>query len=296
MQPPKRATRSTARSATLKNRRPRAVPAAQLVDEGGLARPITDIPEDRNFIAALARGLAVLHAFSDRKRNMSIADVSHRTGIPRAAARRSLHTLERLGYLLEDDAHRYLLRPKVLTFSHAYLSGTPLALLAQPVLDRLSDRIHESSSLAVMEGDEIIYVVRSSSSRIMSPALNVGRRLPAYCTSIGRILVAHRPDADIDAYLSRAQIQAFTPHTVTSRAALARIFRAARQSGYATADDQMEPHFRTIAVPVRNTLGAVVAGINVIIPNERVSIEQMESRFVEPLRLAAQELSACLLP
>jgi len=130
----------------------------------------------------------------------------------------------------------------------------------------------------------------------MSPALNVGRRLPAYCTSIGRVVLAFRPDAEIAAYLARGQFQAFTPQTVTSRTELARLFKLARQAGYATADQQMEPHFRTVAVPVRNTTGAVVAGINVIIPNERLTIDAMASRFVEPLQAAAQELSACLLP
>jgi len=238
----------------------------------------------------------VLHAFTDRKRHMSIADVSHRTGIPRATVRRSLHTLERLGYVLEDDTRRYFLRPKVLTFGHAYLSATPLALLAQPVLDRLSERIGESSSLAVVEGDEIIYVARSTSSRILSPALNVGRRLPAHCTSIGRIVLSHLPDADLDAYLGRVQFRPFTPQTVTSRDELRRILKAARQSGYASADQQMEPHFRTLAVPVRNMHGVVVGGINVIIENERMTIAQMASQFVKPLQHAAAELSVGLLP
>jgi IclR family pca regulon transcriptional regulator len=272
------------------------VGGAPALDETGLLPSITDIPEDRNFVSALARGLAVLHSFSDRKRHMSIADVSNRTGIPRATVRRSLYTLEKLGYVDEDDARRFFLRPKVLSFGHAYLSATPLALLAQPVLDRLSDKIHEPCSLAVMERDEIIYVARSTSSRIMSPALNVGRRLPAYCTSIGRIVLAFRPDADLENYLARVQFQAFTPHTVTSREELRRMFKSARQAGYATADQQMEPHFRTMAVPVRDTLGAVVAGINVIIQNERWSLPQMASRFLAPLQAAAGELGGCLLP
>jgi IclR family pca regulon transcriptional regulator len=129
----------------------------------------------------------------------------------------------------------------------------------------------------------------------MSPALNVGRRLPAYCTSIGRVVLAHLPDKDVSDYLSRAQFRAFNPQTVTSREELRRILKAARQAGYATADQQMEPHFRTIAVPVRNRLGAVVAGINVIIPHERLTVQQMATKFFDPLRIAAEELSLGLL-
>lgn len=294
---PVRALQSkTLKKPVAKSSRPVSDGRTPALDDGGLLRSITDIPEDRNFVSALARGLAVLHSFSDRKRRMSIADVSNRTGIARATVRRSLYTLEKLGYVVEDESRRFFLRPKVLAFGHAYLSATPIALLAQPVLDRLSDKLQEPCSLAVLERDEIIYVARSTSSRIMSPTLNVGRRLPAYCTSIGRVVLAQHPDSDLEAYLARVQFHAYTPHTVTSREELRRVFKTARQAGYAIADQQMEPHFRTMAVPVRDTLGAVVAGINVIIQNERLSAQQMTNRFLAPLQLAAGELGMCLLP
>jgi len=273
-----------------------AAGAALPPDDGGLLRCIAEMEQDNDFVTALARGLAVLNSFSDRKRHMSIADVSHRTGIARATVRRSLYTLAKLGFVHEDESRRYVLRPKVLTFGHAYLSGTPMALLAQPVLDRLSETIQQSCSLAVPEGDEIIYVARSNSSRILNPVFNVGRRLPAYCTSIGVIAWAYRPEAELEAYLARGRFIAFTPNTVTSREELRTLFKAARQAGYASSDQQMQPHFRTLAVPVRNTVGTVVAGMNVIIPHERLSIQQMIAKFVEPLRIAAAELSTALLP
>jgi IclR family pca regulon transcriptional regulator len=227
---------------------------------------------------------------------MSIAQVSHLTGIPRAAARRSLHTLAKLGFVTMDEARRFYLRPRVLSFSHAYLSASPIAVLAQPILDRLGESLREAVSLATLDGDEIVYLARSATSRIMSPTLNVGRRLPVHCTSIGRIVLAHATPEEIEDYLARNQFQAFTPYTVTSREALRQILKAARQSGYATADQQLEPHFRTLAVAVRDTHGSVVAGINVIIPDERVSMEQMAARFLDPLQAAARELGSCLLP
>src|SRR4029077_6119207 len=129
---------------------------------------------------------------------------------------RSLHTLSKLGFVAADDARRFYLRPRVLSFSHAYLSTSPLAVLAQPILDRLSERLHEACSLGILDGDEIVYLARSASSRIMSPALHVGRRLPAFCTSIGRAMAAPLPPEERDAYLARARFHPYTEHTLTS--------------------------------------------------------------------------------
>ncbi len=181
-----------------------------------VAAKIAAFGDDPDFVTALARGLGVLLALSDKKRRMSIAQVSHRTGIPRAAARRSLHTLEKLGFVAADDARRFYLRPRVLSFSHGYLSASPIAVLAQPILDRLGDSLREACSLAMLDGDEIVYIARSSSSRIMSPALNVGRRLPAYCTSIGHVMLAHLPQDELNDYLAHARFHPYTDYTPTS--------------------------------------------------------------------------------
>src|SRR6185369_2481193 len=177
-----------------------------------VAETIARFGDDPDFVTSLARGLAVMLALSDKKRRMSIAQVSLRTGIPRAAARRSLHTLSKLGFVAADDARRFYLRPRVLSFSHAYLSTSPLAVLAQPILDRLGEKLHEACSLAILDGDEIVYIARSASSRIMSPALNVGRRLPAYCTSIGHVMLAQLPEADLAAYLARVRFHPYTEY------------------------------------------------------------------------------------
>ena len=261
-----------------------------------VAETIAQFGDDPDFVTALARGLAVMLALSDKKRRMSIAQVSHRTGIPRAAARRSLHTLSKLGFVAADDARRFYLRPRVLSFSHAYLSTSPLAVLAQPILDRLGEKLHEACSLGILDGDEIVYLARSASSRIMSPALNVGRRLPAYCTSIGHAMLAHLPAHELDGYLTRTRFYPYTEHTLTSPEKLRAVLREVRESGFAFASQQMEARLCTLAVPVKDIGGNFVAGMNVILQGRLVTAGEMAARFAQPLQDAASELGSLLLP
>jgi IclR family pca regulon transcriptional regulator len=274
----------------------RTTGAPTLFDPDTLAsETIAGFGDDPDFVTALARGLAVLLALSDKRRRMSIAQVSHRTGIPRAAARRSLHTLAKLGFVAADEARRYYLRPRVLSFSHAYLSASPLAVLAQPILDRLGDKLREACSVGILDGDEIVYLARSTSSRIMSPALNVGRRLPAYCTSIGHVLLAHLPEPELGDYLSRARFHPYTEHTLTSPAKLREVLQAVRDNGFAFASQQMEPRLCTLAVPVRDSAGHYVAGMNVILQGRLASPADMAAQFFRPLHEAALELGSLLI-
>lgn len=246
---------------------------------------------DRDFITALARGLAVIMAFTNQQRQLSIAQISYRTGITRAAVRRYLHTLEVLGYVDCQDGRRYSLRPKIVSLGHAYLSGMSLAHWAQPVLDRFSQTMDEACSLAVLDGLDIVYVARSASSRILSPSLNVGGRLPAYCTSIGLVLLAHLQDGPLEDYLSKVRFTPYTSHTITSVPALKDALAQVRAQRYAVADQQIEIGLRSIAVPVRNSVGKVVAGINALLPVARLSVAQMEARLLPPLLSAAEELT-----
>jgi len=259
------------------------------------AETIARFADAPDFVTALARGLAVLLVLSDKKRRMSIAQVAHRTGIPRATVRRSLHTLEKLGFVGADEAQHYYLRPRVLSISHAYLSSSPLAVLAQPILDRLSDALREACSLAILDGDEIVYLARSSSSRIMSPALNVGRRLPAYCTSIGQVLLAHLPADELDAYLAHARFHRYTDYTITTAERLRATLKAIQSSGYAFASQQMELRLCTLAVPVRDAGGHYVAGINVILQGRLLPAAEMAEQFFRPLHDAAMELGSLLV-
>jgi len=260
-----------------------------------VADAFADYRDDPDFVTSLARGLAVMLAFSTKRGRMTIAQVSQCTGIPRAAVRRSLHTLATLGFAAVDESGHFHLRPRVLSISHAYLSTSHLPLLAQPVLNRLGDTLNEACSLAILDEGEIVYLARSASSRIMSPALNVGRRLPAYCTSIGQVMLAHLPPSELDDYLQRARLHRYTEHTVTSTKQLLALLKKVRDAGHAVASQQMESRLCTLAVPVRNTSGRFVAGMNVIL-RRPLPERDMVGRFLEPLQSAAAELGSLLLP
>ncbi|MET0963294.1 MAG: IclR family transcriptional regulator C-terminal domain-containing protein [Noviherbaspirillum sp.] len=251
--------------------------------------------EDADFVTALARGIAVMQALADKRRRMSMAQISHITGIPRAAVRRSLLTLSRIGFVAEDEGRRFYLRPRILSLSHAYLSATPLAVFAQPILDQLGEQLQEACSTAVLDGDETVYLARSSSSKLISPNINVGRRLPAYCTSIGRVLLPSLSTDELDTYLSRGKFYSYTDQTVTAPAELRRIVAQAREAGYAYAREQMEPRICSFAVPVRDASGYYAAGINVILQGRLMSEEDMAAKYYQPLYQAAQTLGALLV-
>ncbi|MGH8854070.1 MAG: IclR family transcriptional regulator domain-containing protein [Telluria sp.] len=252
-----------------------------------------DALADPDFMTTLARGLAVIRAFSDARRPQTIAQLSQQTGIPRAAVRRCLHTLRQLGYV-DAEMNNFSLRPRILTLGYSYLSSTPLTVSSQPCLDGISRTLNESSSLAVLDEDEVLYVARSATSRVMSVSLSAGSRLPAYCTSLGRVLLAHLPQAEQDAYLARVVLRPKTEHTVTDPARLREILARVRHDGYAINNEELELGLRSIAVPVRGASGRVLAALNVGAQAARVSPERMLAEFLPVLRTGAQELSVLL--
>jgi IclR family pca regulon transcriptional regulator len=197
-----------------------------------------------------------------------------------------------LGYVGHDtDRKTFSLRAKVLTLGFAYLHSTPLAALAQPVLDTVSERLHESSSLAVLEKDEVVYVVRSRTSRrIMSVDLGVGSRLPAYCTSLGRVLLAGLSPADLQAYLLRTEPVRHTQHTIVAREKLRAAIEAAKRDAFAVVDQELEIGLRSIAVPLRDDQGRTVGAINAGTQAYRVSLPDLERVFLPVLREAADDL------
>lgn len=258
------------------------------------AKRIEAFTGDPNFMTSLARGLAVIHAFQERKRHLTIAQISHRTEIPRAAVRRCLHTLMKLGYVT-NDGRVYSLLPKVLTLGHAYLSSTPMAVTAQPILDRLSEQLHEACSMATLEGDEILYIARSATpQRLISVDLSVGSRLPAYCTSMGRILLAALDDAALDDYLSHADLQVKTSRTLHTAQDLRANIEEIRLQGWVIIDQELEVSLRSIAVPLKDSAGQVLAALNVGTHVGRVSRQELENRFLPILLEASQELSTRL--
>ncbi len=258
------------------------------------AKRIQAFTGDPDFMTSLARGLAVVQAFQERKRHLTIAQISHRTEIPRAAVRRCLHTLIKLGYAT-TDGRTYSLLPKVLTLGHAYLSSTPLAVSAQPYLDRMSEQLHEACNMATLEGDDILYIARSATTqRLISVDLSVGGRLPAYCTSMGRILLAALDDASLREYLEHADLHAKTSRTLHTPEALLECLQQVRRQGWCIVDQELEQGLRSIAVPVYDASGQVLAALNVSTHAGRVSCGELEQRFLPSLLKASSELSAQL--
>ena len=268
-------------------------PAPQSAVPVPLVAQLSGFGGDPNFMTSLARGLLVIQAFSHRKRQMTISQLSKRTGLSRASVRRCLYTLSKLGFAGSDDGRSFYLRPRILSLGHSYLSSMPLASAAKPVLEHLSRILHESCSIAMLDGLEIIYVARESVTRIMSIDLGVGSRLPAFCTSMGRILLANLPPTELEVLLQRVEFTQYTGRTVKSAEKLRQMLQVVKRDGYSIVDQELELGLRSLAVPIQSPAGRVVASLNVGTHAHRVSIQDMQTRFLPHLRAAAQEL--CLL-
>ena len=262
---------------------PAPSPSAQIDALGG----------DPNFMTSLARGLAVIQAFSQRKRQLTVSQISNKTGFSRAAVRRCLYTLAKLGFAGSDDNRHFFLRPRILALGHSYITSMPLATAAQPVLEHVSHLLHESCSIATLDGLEITYIARANVTRIMAIDLGVGSRLPAFCTSMGRVLLADLAPEVLEERLGRVQFTRHTEKTIVSAEKLRQVLRLVQRNGYSIVDQELEHGLRSMAVPIQNATGKVVAALNVGAHAQRVSIQDMQSRILPQLRAAAQEL--CLL-
>jgi len=249
---------------------------------------------DPNFMTSLARGLIVIQAFTQQNPQMTISQLSVRTGLSRAAVRRCLYTLTKLGFAGAEDGSRYSLRPRMLTLSHTYTASNTLSSAAQPILERMSTTLRESFSVATLDGDDIVYVARTTVSRVMAVDLHIGSRLPAYCTSMGRILLAYLPADQLESYLARVVLTPHTTRTVTSVDKLRMLLRTVRRNGYALCDQEYEVGLRSLAVPVFAPSGRAVATINLSGNAPRISALEMQTRFLPHLRNAANELAVFL--
>ena len=215
------------------------------------------------FLQSLARGLAVLRALGEaRGDGLPLTALAAATELPRATARRCLHTLERAGYAAHDG-RLYRPLPRILELGHAPLSGLTFAEIAEPHLRALTDRVRQSASVTVLDGTDIRYVARAAAARVMSVHITVGTRFPAYATAMGRVLLAGLPGPERARLLAAAPPRALTARTVTETGALARLLDRAAADGHATADQELEEGLRSVAVPVRDARGRVVAALNV---------------------------------
>lgn len=212
-------------------------------------------------VQSLARGLSVIRAFDADHVSMTLSEVSRRTGLTRATARRFLLTLADLGYM-RTDGRKFELTAQVLNLGYSYLSGQTFPQLAQPLLEDLSRTVLESTSASILDGEEIVYVARIHTRRLMRVGIAVGTRFPAYATSMGRVLLAGLPAADLEQYLAHVQPEPLTERTISSVPALREQINRVRRAGWAVVDQELEAGLRSVAVPVRGPGGDVIAAIN----------------------------------
>jgi IclR family pca regulon transcriptional regulator len=251
------------------------------------------VTRGEHFVQSLERGLAVIRAFGPEDPELTLSDVARRTGLTRAAARRFLLTLADLGYV-RSDGRRFALTPRVLELGYAYLSSLSLPEIAEPHLERLAAEVRESSSVSVLDGDEIVYVGRVPTSRIMRVAINVGTRFPAYATSMGRVLLAALSDAELEAYLARAEIRPLTRKAIATPERLREELARIRAQGWALVDQELEEGLRSVAAPIRDREGRVIAAVNVSAHASRASKETVRRQLLPPLLATAARIEADL--
>ncbi|MFL1899221.1 helix-turn-helix domain-containing protein [Streptomyces tauricus] len=246
-----------------------------------------------HFVRSFERGLAVIRAFDADHPELTLSEVARVTDLTRAAARRFLLTLFDLGYV-QTDGRMFRLTPRVLELGYSYLSSFTLPEIAEPHLEQLVTQIRESSSLCVLDGDDIVYAARVPTHRIMTATITVGSRFPAHVTSVGRVLLAQLPDEEIDTRLSRADLIPLTARTIVSAELLRTELRRVRRQGYAIVDQELEEGLRSVAVPVRDRDGEVVAAVNVPVHASRNSVESVRRDLLPHLLATVARIEADL--
>ena len=247
-------------------------------------------PRGPDFVQSLERGLAVIRAFDADHRSLTLSEVAAATGVTRAAARRFLLTLAELGYV-RNHGRYFSLTARVLELGYAYLSSLSLPEVAEPHLEALVAQVDESSSLSVLDGTDIVYVARVPVRRIMTVAISVGTRFPAYATSMGRVLLAGLPEEELEKLLAEVKLERLTGRTVTSLEALRAELARVRAQGWALVNQELEEGLRAIAAPVRDPSGAVVAAVNVSAHATR-TLDSMRRDLLPPLLAATEATSA----
>jgi IclR family pca regulon transcriptional regulator len=256
---------------------------------------VTDEREERpaHFVQSLERGLSVIRAFDADRPELTLSDVARATGLTRAAARRFLLTLTDLGYV-RTDGRWFSLSPRVLELGYAYLSSLSLPEVAEPHLERLVSEVRESSSVSVLDAEDVVYVARVPVSRIMTVAINVGTRFPAYATSMGRVMLAGLPEPDLEGYLSSVRLDRLSSRTITSPDTLRAELDRVRRQGWAMVDQELEEGLRSVAAPLRDGSGRVVAAVNLSAHASRTTSESVRRQLVPPLLAAAARIEADL--
>lgn len=250
---------------------------------------MTAFAGDPDFMMSLARGLVVMQLVVSADRSITLADVTRRSGLSRAASRRCLYTLCQLGYV-EHGERGYSACHDVLRLGRGFLAPNSLAVRAQPLLDALRDECRESCSIGILDKDHIRYIARAEAARIISINIRVGSRLPLYATSMGRVLLAGLSAAQRDNYLGRVELKRFTNSTIVEKGVLAETLRQVERDGYAIVDQELEWGLRSASVPIYEK-GSVIAALNIATPVARVSLDELQARFLPALKEASALIS-----
>lgn len=267
-----------------------AVPSADLTEQP----PADESPKPGDtYVQSFARGLAVIRSFSAEAPSQTLTEVATRTGLTRAGARRILLTLEGLGYV-EAQGRQFRLTPKILDLGFAYLSSLPLWNLAEPVMETLVAEVKESCSAAVLDGAELVYVLRVPTHKIMRIHLGIGSRLPAYCTSMGRVLLAGLPADEVRARLSLRERTAFTSRTVTDLPTLLGLVEDTRRQGWCLVNQELEEGLVSLAAPIVDRTGRTIAALNISGQANRTPAGVMVERFLPRLLQAARDIARLL--
>jgi IclR family pca regulon transcriptional regulator len=254
-------------------------------------REASEAPDE--FVQSLARGLSVIKTFGKQSPSLTLSEVAQRAGLTRATARRILWTLHRLGYA-RTDGRNFSLAVRTLDLGYAYLSSMNLWEAAQPYMEEVAEHVHESCSASVLDDTDIVYVARVPTHRIMTVTLGIGSRLPACCTSMGRVLLSGLPPDELDAYFRKAVLQRLTEKTVVDQKRLRQILEDVRRRGWATVDQELEQGVRSVAVPIRDASGAIAAAMNVSGHVSRVSNAALVQKILPLLQRAAERVEAAI--
>ncbi len=245
---------------------------------------------DRDYVNSLARGLDVICAFTRVMPRMTLSEVAKSVNMSRATTRRLLLTLVREGYAEKND-RIFSLRPKVLQLGYSALSSVGILDVVQPIMNELTQRTQESIFTAVLTGDDVTYLARSTPDRVMSVSINIGNRLPAYAASTGRVLLAGESDEALERYLERVDLTQHTSNTVNTKSKLREVILETRSCGYSLVDEELELGVRSLSVPIRDARQRVIAALNACCPAIRFTVKDMEQQLVPELLKAAGRIN-----
>jgi len=247
-------------------------------------------PGDRDYVGALASGLEVLQTFDSEHPRLTLSEVAVRTDMDRAKARRFLLTLHALGFV-KRAGRQFELTPRVLQLGYAYQASNQYRAAIQQYLEDITAEFGESSSLGVLDGSDVVYVVRSAARhRLMAITLSVGTRLPAAYTSLGRVLLGQLPEEKLHTFLEQVRLEPFTPTALTSKASLRRAIDQAREQGYAIVDQELDLGLRSVAVPVFSEGGELLGALNISTNAARVDMDTLLQVYLPELQAVAEKV------